>query len=90
MSSPLTPMIALGGVSYVNHWYNTKNPADIKPLLFAGIAGLLLSAFGTIPGMNDTATLLGWTAFAGMMIAPVQKPSPVENLLKITGGAKNG
>ena len=77
-------MIALGVTSYANNWYNTGNVTDVKPLLFSGIAGLILGAFGAIPGMEDTATLLGWTAFIGFMISPVQKPSPVDNLLKIT------
>lgn len=88
MASPITPMIALGGVSYANNWYNTGNATDIKPLLFAGIAGLLLEMFAAIPGMDKTATALGWLAFTGMMISPVQNPSPVQNLLKITGGTK--
>lgn len=84
--SVLTPVIALGVVSYGNNWYNTGNATDVKPLLFAGIAGLLLEAFAAIPGMAPTATLLGWTAFVGMLISPVQNPSPAQNLLKITGG----
>lgn len=84
--TPLTPVIALGAVSYANHWYNTGSATDVKPLLFAGVAGLILEAVAAIPGMNDTAVLLGWTAFVGMLITPVQNPSPVQNLLKITGG----
>lgn len=86
MANPVTPMIALGVVSYGNNWYNTGNAADVKPLLFAGIAAILLEGFAAIPGMAPTATLLGWTAFVGMLISPVQKPSPAQNLLKITGG----
>ena len=79
-------MVALGGVSYVNQWYNGGSPTDVKPLLFAGIAGLLLSGFGAIPGNEKTATLLGWTAFIAFLISPIQNPSPTQNLLKITGG----
>lgn len=90
MASPITPVVALGVVSYGNNWYNTGNAVDVKPLLFAGIAGLFLELFAAIPGMEQTATLLGWTAFIGMMISPVQNPSPVQNLLKLTGGKKNG
>lgn len=86
MSSPITPMVALGVTSYVNNWYNTKDAADIKPLVFAGVAGLVLTAFGAIPGFQDTATLLGWTAFIGFLIAPIQNPSPVDNLFKIGKG----
>ena len=88
MSSPAAPMIALGVVSYANNWYNTGNATDVKPLLFSGVAAVLLSGIGAIPGAEPVATLLGWTAFIGFLLAPVQKPSPAENLLKITGGAK--
>jgi hypothetical protein len=85
MSGPITPCVAIGVVSYANQWYNGGSPTDVKPLLFAGIAGLLLTGFAAIPGMGPTATALGWTAFVGMLISPVQKPSPAQNLLKITG-----
>ena len=88
MSGPVTPMIALGVTSYANNWYNTGNVTDVKPLLFAGIGAILLDGFAQIPGMEPTATLLGWLAFTGMLISPVQKPSPAENLLKITGKGK--
>lgn len=88
MSGPITPMVALGVVSYANNWYNTKDVADVKPLLFAGVAALMLAGFGAIPGNEKTATLLGWTAFIGMMISPIQKPSPVDNLLSVVGKAK--
>jgi hypothetical protein len=81
--NPVTPMLVLGLVSYGNNWYNTGNVLDIKPLLFAGVSAILLGAFGAIPGMAPTATLLGWTAVVGMILSPVQSPSPVENLLKI-------
>jgi len=84
--TPLTPAITLGVISYGNNWYNTGNAKDVKPLLFAGIAGLLLEALGAIPGMEPTAVLIGWTAVVGMLISPVQNPSPAQNLLKITGG----
>lgn len=85
MSGPITPMVALGLVSYGNQWYNTGNVADVKPLLFAGIAALLLEGLAAIPGMAPAATALGWTAFVGMLISPIQSPSPAQNLLKITG-----
>lgn len=87
-ASPLTPMIALGAVSYANNWYNTGNVTDVKPLLFSGIAGLLLAGVGAIPGLESPAALLGWTAFIGFLLFPVQNPSPAENLLKITGQGK--
>jgi hypothetical protein len=86
-SGPIAPILALGGVSYVNNLYNTKNPADVKPLLFAALAGLILELVAAIPGAEPAATALGWTAFVGMLISPVQNPSPVQNLLKISGSS---
>jgi hypothetical protein len=83
--SPITPVLALSGVAYVNNWYNTGNPKDVKPLLFGGIAGLILELIAAIPGLGPAATALGWTAFVGMLISPVQNPNPVQNLLKISG-----
>lgn len=85
MSTPITPMVALGVTSYANNWYNTGSITDVKPLLFAGIAGLLLTGFGALPGMEPVAVRIGWLAFAGFLLFPVQNPSPAENLLKITG-----
>lgn len=82
LDNPIAPMVALGIVSYGNQWYNTGNVTDVKPLLFAGVSALFLEAIAAGIG-NQAATLLGWTAFIGMLISPVQKPSPVENLLKI-------
>lgn len=82
---PITPILALSGVAYANNWYNTKNALDVKPLLFGAIAGLILELVAAIPGAEPAATALGWTAFVGMLISPVQNPSPVENLLKISG-----
>jgi hypothetical protein len=86
MSNPIAPVLALGVVSYGNNWYNTGNATDVKPLLFAGVAGLLLELFGAIPGAEPVATSIGWLAFVGFLLSPVQNPSPAENLLKITGG----
>jgi hypothetical protein len=92
LDNPITPMLALGITSYANQWYNTGKPTDVKPLLFAGVAAIFLEGFAAL-GFEKAATLLGWTAFVGMLISPVQKPSPIENLLKIgntTGGKKHG
>lgn len=86
MSQVLAPAITLGVISYANNWYNTGNPANVKPLVFAGIAGLILEGFARIPGMEPTAAAIGWLAVLGLLLSPVQKPSPVQNLLKITGG----
>lgn len=83
----LTPMIVLGVVSYANQWYNTGNATDVKPLVFAGIAGLILTGAAAIPGVAPVATRIGWLAVIGFFLFPVQSPSPAQNLLKITGAS---
>jgi hypothetical protein len=83
MAGPATPMLALMGVSEANHFINTGG-FDLKILVMGGIATGLLALFGEIPGMEPTATAIGWLAFLAMCIAPIQNPSPAENLLKIT------
>jgi hypothetical protein len=82
LNSPIAPMVALGVISYGNEWYNGGSALNIKPLVFAGVATIFLEAIAAAIG-NEAATLLGWTAVVGMFLSPVQKPSPVENLLKI-------
>ena len=84
-SGPITPILALSGVAYANNWYNTGNAADVKPLLFGALAGLILELVAAVPGAEPAATALGWTAFIAMLISPVQKPSPLDNFLKISG-----
>ena len=90
VNNPITPMLVLGGVSYANNWYNTQGAGvtDVKPLLFAGLSALFLEAFAAIPGMEPAATLIGWTAVVAMFISPVQKPSPLQNLISIGQPAK--
>jgi hypothetical protein len=86
--TPVTPMLALTGISYANNWYNTGNALDVKPLLYGGIATLFLELFAAIPGMEPVATAIGWLALFGMSLSNVQDPSPAQNILKITGGTK--
>ena len=88
-SGPLAPVLLLSGAAYANNWYNTGNPTDVKPLLFGALAGLFLELIAAA-GFGDAATALGWTAFAGMLISPVQHPSPVQNLLNIGTKASGG
>jgi hypothetical protein len=85
MASVVAPMVLLGGVSYANQWYNGGSPSDVKPLLFAGTAALFLELVAAIPGAEPFAAALGWLAFTGFLLGPVQSPSPVQNFLKITG-----
>lgn len=84
MASYTTPMLLLTGASFINHWYNTKS-WDWKIPLEGAVATGILGLVAQAPGAAPVATGIAWTAFLGMMLAPVQKPSPVQNLLTIAG-----
>lgn len=87
-NSYLTPMLLLTGASAVNEWYNSGKPLDaVKPLVMGGIATGILAVFSNIPEFGQVATGIAWVAFVALMISPVQKPSPVDNLTKILGGS---
>lgn len=82
--SPVTPMLILTGISFGNHWYNTGSP-DIKVLINGGIATALLAFAGNIPGFAPVAAGIAWVALVAVTIVPAQAPSPLANVLKITG-----
>lgn len=85
--SYLTPMLLLTGISAANEFYNTGNPVKmVKPLVAGGIATGILAVFSNIPGWSPVTGKIAWIAFIGTMIGPVQKPSPLDNLTKITSG----
>lgn len=87
MASPVTPIVAVAGVAYANDWYNGGSPLNVKPLLFGGIAAVVLGGFGAIPNMEGVATAIGWAAFAGYLLAGgAGKGTPVGNLLKLSEG----
>lgn len=84
-SGVIVPVLAATGVAFVNHWYNTGS-VDLKIPVAGAIAGAVGAGFSQIPGFAPVMTAIGWLAFVGVLIAPVQNPSPVANLQKITGG----
>lgn len=84
MSGPVTPMLILTGVSFANKWYNTGS-ADLKILVEGGIATALLALAAQAPGFAPVAGAVAWLALVAVSIAPVQSPTPAQNLLKITG-----
>lgn len=86
MSGYITPMLLVTGVSFANHWYNT-NQIDLKIPLEGAIATLILGLVSNIDGFSDVAAGIAWVAFVAVMIAPVQKPPPIQNLLKIIGNS---
>jgi hypothetical protein len=84
-SGVIVPVLAATGVSFVNHWYNT-NQVDLRIPAAGAVAAVVGAGISQIPGLEPVMAALGWLAFVGVLIAPVQNPSPVQNVQKITGG----
>jgi hypothetical protein len=78
-------VLATAGVAFVNRWYNTGSP-DLKIPVAAAIAAVLATGIAQVPGLAPVITAIGWLSFVAVLIAPVQSPSPIANLQKITGG----
>jgi hypothetical protein len=83
-SAYVTPMLLITGISEANHFYNT-GAVDIKILVAGGLATGLLALVSNIPGVGPVAAGIAWVGVVASLIAPVQNPSPAQNLLKITG-----
>lgn len=83
-SGVIVPVLATTGVAFVNQWYNGS--IDLKIPVAGAIAAAIGSGLSQIPGLAPVMTAIGWLAFVGVLIAPVQKPTPIQNLQKITGG----
>lgn len=84
-SGVVVPVLVTTGVAFVNHWYNT-NQLDLKIPVAGAIAAALGSGISQVPGLEPVMTAIGWLAFVAVLIAPVQSPTPIANLQKITGG----
>lgn len=84
-SGVIVPVLATTGVAFTNHWYNTGQ-IDLKIPVAGAFAALLGAGFSQVPGLAPVMTAVGWLSFVAVLIAPVQNPSPITNLTKITGG----
>lgn len=81
----IVPVLATAGVAFANQFYNT-GAVDLKIPVAGALAALVGAGFSQIPGLEPVMTAIGWLAFVGVLIAPVQSPTPIANLTKITGG----
>jgi len=84
-SGVIVPVLAATGVAFANRWYNTGQP-DLKIPVAGAIAAALGAGLSQVPGLEPVMTAIGWLSFIAVLIAPVQTPSPITNLTKITGG----
>lgn len=84
-SGVITPVLTVTGIAFVNHWYNT-GALDLKIPVAGAIAAAVGAGISQVPGLDPVMTAIGWLAVVGFILAPVQSPSPLANLQKITGG----
>lgn len=83
-SGVIVPVLATTGVAFANKWYNGS--LDLKIPVAGAIAAAIGAGISQVPGLEPVMTAIGWLAFVAVLIAPVQTPSPLANLQKITGG----
>jgi hypothetical protein len=81
----IVPVLAATGVSFVNRWYNTGS-ADLKIPVAGALAAVIGAGISQVPGLEPVMTAIGWLSFVAVLISPVQNPSPIANVQKITGG----
>jgi hypothetical protein len=83
-SGVIVPVLVTTGVAFANKWYATGS-IDLKIPAAGAVAALIGAGISQIPGLAPVMTAIGWLAFVGVLIAPVQNPSPIDTLTKITG-----
>ena len=84
-SGVIVPVLVATGISFTNRWYNTGQ-IDLKIPVAGAIAAAIGAGISQVPGLEPVMTAIGWLAVVAVLIAPVQSPTPVANLSKITGG----
>lgn len=87
-SGVVTPMLIFVGISEANHFVNT-GAVDIPILVAGGLATGFLALAGEIPGFGPVAASIAWIAVVAELlgIGPgAQKPSPVQNFVRLSGG----
>lgn len=85
MARSTAPILLTGGISFANQWLGNANP-DFKVLVATAVAAGGLALVEQIPGAAPLAAGIAWIAFITLMFTRLNgKPSPIDNLTKLTG-----
>lgn len=85
MARSTGPMLLTTGISFGNQWLGNGN-LNLKILVAGAVATGGLALIEQIPGMDEIAVGIAWIAFITLMFTRLNgKPSPVDNLRKLTG-----
>jgi hypothetical protein len=84
MAQSTGPVLAVGAISFANEWVLNKQPPDFRILLGTAIAAAGLALFEHVS--KELATGIAWIALVTVLFTRQKgKPSPAENLLKVSG-----
>jgi hypothetical protein len=80
-------MLTVTAISAANQWLgNDDQAAALKVLVAGGVATAALAGIEQIPGAQEIAVGIAWIAFVTLVFTRLNgKPSPVDNLNKLTG-----
>ena len=85
MANSTAPMLLVTGISFFNQWLGNDD-LEISILIGGGIATAALAGVSQVPDLAPLATGIAWIAFITLMFTNLKgKPSPIENLKKLTG-----
>jgi hypothetical protein len=85
MAKSTAPILLTGAISFGNQWLGNDNP-DFKILVATAVAAGGLALIEQIPGLAPLAEGIAWIAFITLMFTRLNgKPSPVDNIAKLTG-----
>jgi hypothetical protein len=85
MASSTGPMLLTTAMSFGNQWLGNGN-LDLKVLVAGAVATGGLALVEQIPGAAPLAVGIAWISFITLMFTRLNgKPSPVDNLQKLTG-----
>lgn len=85
MASSTGPMLLVTAISFGNQWLGNGD-LDLRILVGGAVATGSLALIEQIPGAAPLAQGIAWIAFITLMFVRLDgKPSPVDNIAKLTG-----
>lgn len=84
MAKSTGPILAVGGITFVNDWIGNGQSPDFKILLATGIAAGMLGLFEK--ANQPLAVGIAWIALVtSLLIPPAHGRSAVDNLTRMSG-----
>lgn len=85
MAKSTAPMLLTTAISFGNQWLG-NNRLDFRVLVAGAVATGGLALVENVPGAAPLAQGIAWIAFITLMFTRLGgKPSPIDNLTKLTG-----